>query len=125
MKFEDAAWPAMGEYDRSAGRDSGACMDEMDGFAANIRLVVRMDVPGGFLLAPVEAGAPVLHKPPQFLVLCSLRPAYCLQLVRLAPVRDALVQIVDFGLGNLDGEGTNFHGALCSPAMRLRAAIKS
>src|SRR4029079_15497883 len=95
-------WPAVDEQQRNRARLLRLDVDEMDALAVDLGAEVGQLVELGLLLSPVERRGPL----GQLLHLCQLRSAIALTLDGRRPGRssEALAQIVQFRLGDSDGE---------------------
>src|SRR6266446_1210191 len=84
-------------------------MQEVDGLTIDLGRELRKLIQSGLVLAPVVASAPVLGQVLEVVERNASAPAEAGQLVGPARVGYALVQVVQVGLGNGNGEWLDTH----------------
>src|SRR6266566_475934 len=84
-------------------------MQEMNGLTVDLGRVLRELIQSGLMLAPVVAGTPVLGQVLEIVERNSSAPADARQLVGPASVGQAVVQVVQVGLGNSYFERLDTH----------------
>src|SRR5436305_14148798 len=75
-------------------------MQEVDGLTVDLGRVLRELIQSGLVLAPVVAGTPVLGQILEIVERNAPAPADARQLIGPASAGQAIVQVVQIGLGN-------------------------
>jgi hypothetical protein len=107
--LDERARPAVHDQQRQRRRPAPARVDQVQAEAVDVRAEVRQRVDRALLRAPVEPGLPVAHELAHVAEARAVVPARALDLVRPARAREALAEVVEHGLRDVDGERSDVH----------------
>jgi hypothetical protein len=107
--LDERAGPAMGDEERQRRRPAAPRMDEVDAETVDIHAAVGERVHRALFTPPVESRAPVLDDVPEVGEAGAVVPAGALDLVRPARAAEALPQVVERRLRDVDDEGARLH----------------
>ena len=107
--LDERAGPAMGDEERQRRWPVAPRVDEVDAETVHAGPEVGERVHRALLTPPVESRAPVLDDVPEVGEAGAVVPAGALDLVRPARAAEALPQVVERRLRNVDDEGARLH----------------
>ena len=103
VELEDRARPSVGDHDGSGARLARALVNEVKIDVVDLRLVLVEGVEQPLLGTPVEGVAPVLAELAEIAELGAVDPVG-LDLVGKTRAREALAQVFEHGVGNVDAK---------------------